>query len=123
MSRIMQHRSLVLALMGALLLTAVPMLTFAQDTTSTDTAGSIIGLFFSCFCWIIGLVIDIVLAWWVYNDAKKRGNPNAILWAILTFFFTLLGLLLYFVIGSNQGMGTPTMGGPPPAGPTNTVRY
>ena len=123
MSRIMQHRSLVLALMGALLLTAVPMLTFAQDTTSTDTAGSIIGLFFSCFCWIIGLVIDIVLAWWVYNDAKKRGNPNAILWAILTFFFNLLGLLLYFLIGRNQGTGTPTMGGPPPAGPTNTVRY
>ena len=62
-------------------------------------------------------------------SAKKRGNPNAIIWGIVTFFFTLIGLILYLLIGRNQGT---TMGGPPPTGPTGpanpggpstTVRY
>lgn len=54
---------------------------------------------------ILGLVILIVpfvLAYWVYNDAEKRGNDNAAWWAVavggltfLTFFGGFLALVVY----------------------------
>ena len=63
---------------------------------------------------MISFAIAAAIAYWVYNDAKKRGNPNAIVWAILTFISTVIGLVLYLIIGRNQGT---MMGGPPPTGP------
>lgn len=51
---------------------------------------------------ILLLVVPFVLAYWVYTDAKGRGNENAALWAILvggltflTFFGGLLALVVY----------------------------
>lgn len=53
---------------------------------------------------IIGviLILPFVLAYWVYNDAKQRGNDNAALWAVavggltfLTFFGGILALVVY----------------------------
>jgi lipid-A-disaccharide synthase-like uncharacterized protein len=48
------------------------------------------------------LVVPFVLAYWVYNDAQKRGNDNAALWALavggltfLTLFGGLLALAVY----------------------------
>jgi hypothetical protein len=108
-----------------LALAALPLLAFAQ----TDTSGSGAGLFgglFGCICGLIGLAIEVFILYWVYTDAKKRGNPNAILWVVVTFFLGLIGLILYVLIGRNQGT---SMGGPPPTGPvapggpSNTVRY
>jgi apolipoprotein N-acyltransferase len=116
-------RSQALALVTGLMLAGLPMLAFAQtDTTGSDAAG-LFGGAFVCFCYLIGFVIEVALTWWVYNDAKKRGNPNAILWAVVTFFLGLIGLLIYILVGRNQGTA---MGGPPPtgpAGPSTTVRY
>ena len=115
---LLKSRALGLGL--GLALAAVPALAFAQ----TDNSGvGLVGGLFGCVCWLIGLVIDLAIVYWVYTDAKKRGNPNAVLWAVLTFFFTLIGLILYLLIGRNQGSA---MGGPPPAGPagpSNTVQY
>ena len=55
---------------------------------------------------LVGLVIAIGAAYWVYQDADGRGNDNAVLWAggVLAagLFLNLLGLLvvlgLYFVV-------------------------
>jgi len=114
-----------MALGLGLALAGLPLLAFAQ-TDTTDTGAGLVGGLFGCVCYLIGLVIDIAITYWVYTDAKKRGNPNAVLWAVVTFFFTLIGLILYVLIGRNQGTA---MGGPPPSGPaspggpSNTVRY
>src|SRR6478672_11005776 len=95
-------RSAILALVTGLMLAGLPMLAFAQtDTTGSDAAG-LFGGAFVCFCYLIGFVIEVALTWWVYNDAKKRGNPNAILWAVVTFFLGLIGLLIYILVGRNQ---------------------
>jgi hypothetical protein len=68
-------------------------------------------------CSLIGLGIWIFMIYWVYTDAKKRGNPNAIVWVIVTVLTSWIGLLLYVLIGRNQG----TTGGP--SGPSTTARY
>ena len=51
----------------------------------------------------IGLIVPFVLAYWVYNDATRRGNDSAALWAIavgglgyLTFFGGILAFAVYF---------------------------
>jgi Phospholipase_D-nuclease N-terminal len=46
---------------------------------------------------IAGIIITIVSTVWVYQDAKKRGNPNAVVWAIGVFLFWILGLPLYLL--------------------------
>ena len=113
MNRLPVRVSQVFALLTGLALAAMPVLAFAQ-TTDDGGLGALIGGGFSCICGLLWLAIFIGIAYWVYSDAKKRGNPNALLWAILTFFFTLLGLILYFLIGRNQGTAGPT-------GPTGTT--
>jgi hypothetical protein len=51
---------------------------------------------------VLLLIVPFVLAYWVYNDAQKRGNDNAALWALavgaltfLTFFGGILALVVY----------------------------
>lgn len=54
---------------------------------------------------VIGLLllaVPFVLTYWVYTDAKKRGNDNAAPWAlavgvltVMTFFGGILALVVY----------------------------
>lgn len=50
---------------------------------------------------VIFLILPFVLAYWVYNDAERRGKDNAAFWAIavggLT-FLTLFGGLLTLAV-------------------------
>jgi hypothetical protein len=46
---------------------------------------------------IFGIIITLVAAAWVYRDAKQRGNPNALVWAIGVFLFWILALPLYLL--------------------------
>ena len=45
---------------------------------------------------VIGLVLfvaGLVATYWVYNDAKQRGNDNAVLWGVLTLLGFFIGLV------------------------------
>lgn len=44
---------------------------------------------------IIIFVLNIALLVWVARDAKARGMDNAVLWMLLVFFLSLLGLVIY----------------------------
>ncbi|MCI9414460.1 MAG: zinc ribbon domain-containing protein [Clostridiales bacterium] len=46
---------------------------------------------------LIGLASQIMLALSVYNDARYRGDNNATLWAVLTGFFNIVGLVYLIV--------------------------
>jgi len=39
------------------------------------------------------------LAIWTYSDAKRNSPHSASLWALVVFFGSLLGILLYFLVG------------------------
>jgi len=58
---------------------------------------------------LIGLAISIGIAWWIYKDATRRGDKQAVLWAVLGFFLSILGLIIYLVARPK------TTNPPPPA--------
>lgn len=78
---------------------------YYYSTSTTDDAAGLFGLgafwFIYCCCFGIFFLIWVGATYWVYTDAQKRNVESPILWALLTFFFSWLGLLLYFLIGRN----------------------
>lgn len=42
---------------------------------------------------LIALILAVVLGYWVYTDATKRGNDNAMLWALVVGILTLLTIV------------------------------
>lgn len=95
--------------MKRLLLSLTPLFftltAFAQDATdspaSDDAANAAAGLA-ALGCGIIpcllGIAIQLGLAFWVYNDAKKRGMENAVLLTVVTALTGLIGLLIYLLM-------------------------
>lgn len=72
--------------------------TYTNELTNDEAAGLFGGsLLCTCLVAVVGLLVQVGLAYWTYKDAKKRGNSNAALWAVLVFFFTLIALLVYIL--------------------------
>jgi hypothetical protein len=46
----------------------------------------------------VAIVITVLVAIWVYNDAEKRGGNNSILWAIGTFFCCPIVPIIYLIV-------------------------
>ena len=44
---------------------------------------------------VIIFALDIALLVWVARDAKSRGMDNAVMWMILVFFTSVIGLIIY----------------------------
>lgn len=50
---------------------------------------------------LIWFIIGILLLIWVYQDAESRGM-DGLLWALIVFFLSLIGLVLYLVVRENR---------------------
>ena len=46
---------------------------------------------------LIGLVISIYIAYWLFTDANRRGK-SGVLWGILGFFFSLITLIVWLIV-------------------------
>ena len=70
---------------------------------------------------LVFLVLSIGIALWIFRDAKERGIQSPPLWAILGFFFNILGLVIYLIARKNMSQGPPAASGtgsmPPPSPP------
>jgi hypothetical protein len=67
-------------------------------STAIIGGGMSIAVIISICCgFIFYFGIDILLAFLVYRDAQKNKVDNAVLWAILTLFFNLVIILVYFL--------------------------
>lgn len=74
-----------------------------DDALACGICGGIGLVFF-----VLPLLISIGIAWFIYKDATRQGNPQAVLWAVLGFFFNIIGLIIYLIARPK---------GPPPATP------
>ena len=81
-------------------------------TSVQDDAAAAGALGFSMVVWVgiccFGLLIAGGFAYWVYSDAKKNNVENGVLWAVLTFFFGLIPLLIYFLAIKKNATGGST---------------
>ena len=50
---------------------------------------------------LLWFVVALLILVWAYRDAESRGM-NGALWAIIIFFLSVLGLLLYLIVRSPQ---------------------
>ncbi len=48
--------------------------------------------------YIIGLVISIAAAYYLYTDSKASRIGNPIVWAIFGFLFSVFTLIVYFIM-------------------------
>jgi len=85
-------------------LASTPVLAQSYDyytySAASDAAASSVfgfGMLLSCCIPLFAIVICAVLAYVVYKDAQKNKVENPALWAILTLFFSVIGLLVYFL--------------------------
>lgn len=51
---------------------------------------------------LLGLVASVFLALCVYNDAKVRGNGNAVMWAVLSGLFNIVALIYIIVQAASK---------------------
>jgi len=51
--------------------------------------------------YLIGLAINLAVAYYLYTDANKHGR-NGVVWGIFGFFFSLITLIAYFVVKSTS---------------------
>ena len=103
-------RVLLLSLSSVLLATAA----FAQQAAE-DAAGAAacaacggVGIIFI----LIPIALTIGIGIWMYKDAQKRGDPNAILWLVVGLVFSVIGLIVYLVV-RNQKPAPPAPPAPP----------
>ncbi len=46
---------------------------------------------------LLPLIINILIGYWMYKDATKRGKSGG-LWFVIGFFLSLLGLIIWLVV-------------------------
>ena len=85
----------------------------AAQTTADEEAGGLAcaacaGIFL--IIPLIVLVISLIIGVWMYKDAQRRGNPQAVLWLVLGILFNVVGLLIYLAVRKSNDMSPP----PPP---------
>ena len=77
----------------------MPLLARAQNDAAdaaTDFAGcGCCGTFIAIPITLV--VLNIALLVWVARDAKARGMDNAVLWMLLVFFTSIIGLIIYLL--------------------------
>lgn len=74
------------------------------NSSSDDDDGFLAGMSLVTFCCIgcVPLLIWLGVTFLIYKDAAKNNVDNPILWALLVFFFSWIGLLLYFLVGKKK---------------------
>lgn len=52
-------------------------------------------------------LFSLILAYVVYRDAQSKGDENAVLWFMLVFFSSVIGVVIYFIFSNSKKQGTP----------------
>jgi hypothetical protein len=95
--------STTIAAMSLAFASTVSAQTYRYDYTTTAASDAAAGGIFAgfgliwCCIMCVPFVILLGLAIFVYKDAEKNKVENGVLWAILTFFTGIIGLLIYLL--------------------------
>ncbi len=108
----MKINKMMLIIAGILTLVTITTISSAQfdygNYPDAVPAWAFMGLGMLCIIPLVMLIIGILLAIWVYKDAKKRGSSGA-LWLLIVIITGIIGLIIWLVV-------RPPIGGEKPAG-------
>jgi hypothetical protein len=102
------------------------------DNDPCEAAEALFGMMFcgGCVTFVLLLsmlptAISVLIAVWIYYDARKRNDPNAVPWALLGFLLNVIGWIAYLIVRSEQhpapaAAPAPQPVSPPPAPPSDT---
>jgi hypothetical protein len=62
---------------------------------------------------LLPTAISVLIAVWIYYDARKRNDPNAVPWALLGFLLNVIGWIAYLIAREQH----PAPAAAPPAAP------
>ncbi|MFO7676794.1 MAG: zinc ribbon domain-containing protein [Thermoplasmatota archaeon] len=98
----MKINKITICIAAILTLIACSAIVSAQDYEyyyPDDVPWEVFGLGLGLFCIIpfIMFIIWIILAIWVYKDAKKRGSSGA-LWLLIVLITGIIGLIIWLVV-------------------------
>lgn len=93
----MRKRRVALSLFcsGPMLLAADALAQNAQDSASAAAGCAACSTIL--LIPVVLVVLDIALLVWVARDAKARGMDSAVLWMLLVFFTSVIGLIIYLL--------------------------
>lgn len=70
---------------------------YATGDAAAATGIATVSLLVYCCFLVVWLGVVVGLTYYVYKDTKKYNVENGILWVLLTFFFNIVGFLIYFL--------------------------
>jgi hypothetical protein len=76
----------------------------ASAASSSLGAAGLVATLITCCIPIAWLIFSVVVAIVVYKDAEKNKVENGVIWALLTFFFNIIGLLVYYLAIKPEAM-------------------
>jgi len=79
---------------------------FAEVVTVMLGCGSCLGIFLLAM--MLPIIASLLIAFWMAYDAKRRGDPNFVLWGLLGLMLNIFGLLIYLIARPAAPYGTPT---------------
>lgn len=103
--------------------------TFHHHSGISELIDGLFALFFCSSCMgvivvlsLLPALVSVLIAIWMYNDARRRGDPNAVVWALLGLIFNIVGWLIYLIVRGNGPSAAPPVQRPqgsdiPPPGP------
>ncbi|HUF18010.1 MAG TPA: hypothetical protein VMS12_08215 [Thermoanaerobaculia bacterium] len=94
--------------------------TFHHNSGFSEFIDGLFALFFCSSCMgvlvvlsLLPVLISVLIAIWMYNDARRRGDPNAVVWALLGLIFNVVGWLIYLIVRGNGNRGGGAVQQPP----------
>jgi membrane protease YdiL (CAAX protease family) len=107
----MRKTGLITTIFVLIVIVVIPMSVMAQDfgDYGYDPFAGTMAIVIN----VISLLISILIAIYMYNDAEKRGK-SGILWAIIGFFCGCIGLIIWLVVRPPIQQAPPPGYYPPP---------
>lgn len=99
--------------------------TYHHHSNFGDFVDGVFALLFCAGCMgaivmfsLLPVIFTVLIAIWMYNDAKSRGDSNAVAWALLGLIFNIIALVLYLIVrNSARPAPYPAAAAPPVSAP------
>lgn len=78
---------------------------FVEVLSVMVACGGCLGIFLLAM--VLPVIATLLIAFWMAYDARRRGDPNFVLWGLVGLLLNVLGLLIYLVTRTSSPQYAP----------------